>query len=413
MATCLAEVLKRADDKDAGVREAAVTAVKTGLKVVPANSVRMVCRVLFENLSIEAKWRVKEAALIGLCALADDFDKQINAEIPTIIGTTNELLWDTRDEVAVASLKAIEAVVDVIANRDIDTSRPAIISSMKNQDECPEMIQTLASVTFVQTVDEGTLGLLCPLLMKGFLVPNTSVKRQCAVIISNMAKLVESPADAAPFLEILLPALDRAADEIADPEARKVTTKARDQLLRIQAAAKAEMASNAGQDPAFVRAMLDKAMGADKCSAVSCVTEFAVGLITSLVHLQIYDEDEWKEVTPYLALIDAGKAASVTSSVLAELKQVKAIKPVGGDEDDDTPVLYDGKFTLAYGSKILLHNTELNLRVGHKYGLLGGNDSGKTSLMRAIANASIEGFPKRTCFVPSLSKPILSVICRT
>jgi elongation factor 3 len=58
---------------------------------------------------------------------------------------------------------------------------------------------------------------------------------------------------------------------------------------------------------------------------------------------------------------------------------------------------------LAYGTKILLHNAKLRLMKGAKYGLLGGNDSGKTTLMRSIANGSVEGFPDpadvRTVFV--------------
>jgi len=45
----------------------------------------------------------------------------------------------------------------------------------------------------------------------------------------------------------------------------------------------------------------------------------------------------------------------------------------------------------------------MKLLRGKKYGLLGGNDSGKTTLMRAIANNSVEGFPDsgdvRTVFV--------------
>ena len=73
------------------------------------------------------------------------------------------------------------------------------------------------------------------------------------------------------------------------------------------------------------------------------------------------------------------------------------------DDDDNDDVLADCQFTLAYGSKVLLHNTKLKLKRGHKYALLGGNDSGKTSLMRAIANEQVEGFPPaselRTVFV--------------
>ena len=72
-------------------------------------------------------------------------------------------------------------------------------------------------------------------------------------------------------------------------------------------------------------------------------------------------------------------------------------------EDDDEGLELCNEFTLAYGTKILLHNTVLKLKKGYKYGLLGQNDSGKTTLMRAIADGSLDGFPDkdevRTVFV--------------
>ena len=51
-------------------------------------------------------------------------------------------------------------------------------------------------------------------------------------------------------------------------------------------------------------------------------------------------------------------------------------------------------FSLAYGGKVLLHNTHLFLHRGKKYGLLGHNGAGKTTLLRNIANGKIEGMPK-------------------
>merc|ERR1712125_58589 len=73
------------------------------------------------------------------------------------------------------------------------------------------------------------------------------------------------------------------------------------------------------------------------------------------------------------------------------------------DDDDDAEELCNCLFTLAYGTKILLHNTKMKLKRGRNYGLLGKNDSGKTTLMRAIANNQVEGFPDveqvRTVFV--------------
>merc|ERR1712174_127997 len=71
--------------------------------------------------------------------------------------------------------------------------------------------------------------------------------------------------------------------------------------------------------------------------------------------------------------------------------------------DDDAEELCNCQFTLAYGTKILLHNTKMKLKRGRNYGLLGKNDSGKTTLMRSIANNQVEGFPDvtevRTVFV--------------
>merc|ERR1719482_2434340 len=73
------------------------------------------------------------------------------------------------------------------------------------------------------------------------------------------------------------------------------------------------------------------------------------------------------------------------------------------EEADDAEQLCDCQFSLAYGNKVLLNQTTLKLKRGYRYGLCGRNDSGKTSLMRAIANQQVEGFPPptelRTMFV--------------
>jgi len=73
------------------------------------------------------------------------------------------------------------------------------------------------------------------------------------------------------------------------------------------------------------------------------------------------------------------------------------------EEADDAEQLCDCQFSLAYGNKVLLNQTVLKLKRGYRYGLCGKNDSGKTSLMRAIANQQVEGFPPptelRTMFV--------------
>merc|ERR1711976_993985 len=54
-----------------------------------------------------------------------------------------------------------------------------------------------------------------------------------------------------------------------------------------------------------------------------------------------------------------------------------------------------GSFSLAYGTLTLLRDTKMHLKRDRFYGLLGPNQCGKTTLMRAIANEQLEGFPKR------------------
>lgn len=55
---------------------------------------------------------------------------------------------------------------------------------------------------------------------------------------------------------------------------------------------------------------------------------------------------------------------------------------------------YMTRFT-SVGGKILLNNSRLWLKRGRRYGLCGPNGCGKSTLMRAIANGQLEGFPPK------------------
>merc|ERR1719299_258213 len=65
------------------------------------------------------------------------------------------------------------------------------------------------------------------------------------------------------------------------------------------------------------------------------------------------------------------------------------------DDDVESPDLYKGSFSLAYGTVTLLRDTKLHLKKNKFYGLLGPTNCGKTTLMRAISREMVEGFPKR------------------
>jgi elongation factor 3 len=59
--------------------------------------------------------------------------------------------------------------------------------------------------------------------------------------------------------------------------------------------------------------------------------------------------------------------------------------------------------SLAYGGKILLRESKLRLLRGRRYALVGQNGVGKTTLMSAINNGKLEGWPQhlKTAYVDS------------
>merc|ERR1712187_622860 len=89
---------------------------------------------------------------------------------------------------------------------------------------------------------------------------------------------------------------------------------------------------------------------------------------------------------PFVAVI-----GEVREKVQLATKEEEEIE----DEDDEGVDLYKGNCALAYGTLTLLRDTKMHLKRDRFYGLLGPNQCGKTTLMRAIANEQLEGFPKR------------------
>merc|ERR1719384_2164201 len=123
-----------------------------------------------------------------------------------------------------------------------------------------------------------------------------------------------------------------------------------------------------------------------------------------MMDIDFMEDVQWKKnvASQFTGFVDAAKAEEAVEKVRVEAEKMMVI-PDDDDDDDDAEELCNCQFTLAYGTKILLHNTKMKLKRGKNYGLLGGNDSGKTTLMRSIANNQVEGFPDvdevRTVFV--------------
>jgi elongation factor 3 len=139
---------------------------------------------------------------------------------------------------------------------------------------------------------------------------------------------------------------------------------------------------------------LDTALAAEEYGEVLA---YVASLAASLAGSHDFSPVAWKDTLGcYLTTALPNEAATDEA---VEKYRALAEKAYMGDleseSDDDEPgeELMNIRFSLAYGGKILLHQTRLRLRRGHRYGLIGQNGAGKTTLMSAINRGKLEGWP--------------------
>jgi len=400
---CLSAVLEQGGAKQKPVVIAATATALAICTNINPFAMKSLLPMIFEKLPVEKKWTIREIALKCLAVFGESAPKQLGKALPLVVPEVTACMWDTKKQIKTASTATMREALKVIGNKDIEHMTEKILTAISKPKEVPEIMHEMAGVTFVQSVESPALAMVVPLLLRGLREKSYSTKRQSAVIINNMSKLVDNPLDAAPFLPLLLPALEINASSISDPEARGVTEKAVEQMMRLKGLA--YKAVNVTGDVSKVDAEFKKAFGSDDVSAglELCFAQ-ASTIATTMMDLHFMEDSQWKKnIVPTLAsYFTAEKAAEGIEKVRLECEKMLVVEEED-EEDDGAEELCNCNFTLAYGTKILLHNTKMRLIRGKKYGLLGGNDSGKTTLMRSIAQNQVEGFPDteqvRTVFV--------------
>lgn len=400
---CLAACLEQAGNKNKAVATAASDAALAICKNINPFAMKSLLPAIFSKLPVEVKWPIREAALNCIASFGQTAPKQLGNALPEIVPEVTACMWDTKKQIKTASTAAMKEALDVIGNKDIEHMTEKILIAITKPKEVPEIMHAMAGVTFVQSVESPALAMVVPLLLRGLREKNTATKRQSAVIINNMSKLVDDPIAAAPFIPLLLPELEKNASSIADPEARGVTEKAVEQIQRLKGLA--EKATSVVGDVSKIEAEFKKAFGADGATGgLEMCIQHASAVATTMMDLHFMEDVQWKKnvVPTFASYYDSAKAEEAVEKTRVAAEAMLEI-PEEEDEEDDAEELCNCQFTLAYGTKILLHNTKMKLLRGKKYGLLGGNDSGKTTLMRSIANNQVEGFPDsnevRTVFV--------------
>ncbi|TDL20170.1 hypothetical protein BD410DRAFT_899743 [Rickenella mellea] len=389
-------------DKMPAVRTAAVEAVREYVAAMNPWACALVLPALLHQIKTAGKWQVKTGALVVLNQLVVSAPTQTAKLMPEIVPVLSEAIWDTKADVKKAARESLTKATALVSNKDIERFIPALISALINPvEEVPSTIQLLSSTTFVSEVDSPTLSLMVPLLSRGLTEKLTATKRKVAVIVDNMAKLVDSPVTVRPFLPKLLPGLIKIEDTVADPEARGVVGKAIATLRQVGEVPTGDGTNlppvKMAEAPALATSLINvyKKAGAEPVPAAENVSAaYASKLAANLVNAKNFDVPEWETLAPFLAFV----ASKPESKDIARDWLLKSASD--GTEDDEVPEdeeegedLCQCTFSLAYGAKILLNTATLRLKRGHRYGLCGKNGTGKSTLMRAITNGQVEGFP--------------------
>jgi len=369
---------------------------KAILKKSNSHSVRVITTVLYESFT-SMKWQTKKGALQLFGELATYHPVVVQRNLPEMILKLIEMSSDVKKEVKEQTKIAFDKITATITNVDIIPIIGKVVAAYMDPVKLTEKaLDALISTTFINDVDLPTLGLLVPVLTKGMRERAVAIKRRSALVIGNMCKLVNDPRTAAQFYPILKPVLERGIDEIAVEEVRNVCKHSLETLLRVSS--EAQVLSDNVFTLADLINSVNKSItknGIADSSKFSTLVDWMSKGAHFLVLGDNRKKEEWDQcLIPYLQAIfpsSADTAQLVADEVTAEgTANLSAEKADPEDEEED---LCNATFSLAYGTRVLLHQTPFRVKIGRKYGLVGPNGAGKSTLMKAIAGGNLAGFP--------------------
>jgi elongation factor 3 len=371
-------------DKTKTVREAAVVLAEAIVDMMSPYALNLIMPTLLAGIGTKAKPPQKAGTLKLISRMAQKMPESVGCALVNLAMPVAELTCDIKKDVSEAAVECMSAVCNCTGNKDLQPFLPSVVTAAKSIMDTHACVKALAGCIFVQNVQTPALACMLPVLSRGLKDKSEEVQRMCCMIVDNMCKVVEDPAEVLPVMPWLKPLVEGAVEKISDPEARGVAEKAFQTLQKAAGGGATAVQSMAQEDILKMLKASEKqeALSDDMCMHVS-------GLAAMAAKMKCFDAQAWKEIgiiEPYSSLME---------DIRINLQE--ASKPVEEEEEEDEEGvdLYKGNFSLAYGTLTLLRDAKLRLKRNKFYGLLGPNQCGKTTLMRAIVNEQLEGFPKR------------------
>ena len=150
-----------------------------------------------------------------------------------------------------------------------------------------------------------------------------------------------------------------ATEQISDPEARGVADRAHKTLKKSAEGAESNVLSTVSA-AATIKSVLGH-----KCDATAELSlTYVASLAVMAANMKCFEPAQWASGVCFISLFSDA------------VNDIRFFVQAGVD-------LYKGNFSLAYETLTLLRDTEMHLKRNRFYGLLGPNQCGKTTLMRA------------------------------
>jgi elongation factor 3 len=374
------KLMEACGDKQKPVAQAAAALVRNMYCEAPAWSGGYVLPLLKDSIAAKAKPEVKAVACDLVKDFATKYPESLALEIEWLVHPLSILMNDVKKDVKDKAKTTMKAVTSCSGNQDLEKFSDTIVKAQEAAKNVPDCVEELAGCIFVQNVEAPALAVMTPVLVRGLNERAEATKRRCCAIIDNMCKLIDDLREGTPLLAEVRHLTLKASEAMADPDAREMAEKACHSMDKLAAAG-----SFLEQD--FKAAATQAGISFDKLSddEITFCSKAAFQLVKAK-----------KSQRAGEAFKVFGFDASACVSMVKEMSQSGAAEEVEFiDDDAESPDLYKGSFSLAYGTVTLLRETKLHLKKNKFYGLLGPSNCGKTTLMRSISEEKLEGFPKR------------------
>jgi elongation factor 3 len=363
----ITHLIDMSNDKNQTLQIKGKTLLKNYISTINPFLIKSVSSKLLYGLDNKHSIKLKIYILELLNELSDTH-KYFTQAIINLVEPISYLLSEITESIANLSKTLYSKMLLMINNKDILPLKDFLIDGLSNPTQLASTIDKITSTTFVQTVDDKTLSIVVPILTRTFNKSTYAIQRQTIIIIENMTKLVVDEKTAYDFIIKLLPLLEDSSENIPDPDIRKVAQRVLAHLLNIKIKG-LEQIKEQEEHINKIKSILLNFKKTDE------------EILNMLIETNNLTEDnlmKYVNLTPEQSLKTYNELTSKTMTK---------------EEEINAEELCNIEFTLGYGSRVLLHQTKLHLYRGYKYGLIGPNNSGKTTLMKSMASQQLESFP--------------------